>query len=244
MVRLNGVRLALPRYTLMTMRDCISAGVDGHIDLMVETRHWERMRAELSEGTLFLDVGAASGAMSVPYAMLAKIDLRIVAFEPSRRARAYLEATIARNKAPNATVLPFALSDSIGRLEFIELPEDETGSMPFLPEASRLKTVNETLAYAGQTPYPVEVMTLDALAEQLGLASARKLVVKIDVEGFEDKVLKGALATLQRFKPFLSIDIHAHPGTDTLTDKACEAILAPLGYRIERIGHVMLGHPL
>jgi FkbM family methyltransferase len=241
-VGLNGVRLALPRYALMTMRHCISASADGRIDLMVETAHWERMRSELSEDTLFLDIGAATGAMCVPYAMQAKSSLRILAFEPSPRARSYLEATIARNAAPNITVLPLALSNEIGRFEFIEFPEDETGLEPYLPEGSHLETGDLTRVLAGQTSYPVDVTTLDALAGQLLLENARKLVIKIDVEGLEGKVLAGALATLKRFRPFLSIDIHMLTN-GTTTDAACQAILTPLGYRIERIGHVMLGQP-
>ena len=69
---------------------------------------------------------------------------------------------------------------------------------------------------------------------------ANTIVVKIDVEGFEDKVLKGAPKTLERFKPFLSIDIHNHPGRLDMTDEACMAILSPLGYQFERMGHVLL----
>ena len=64
--------------------------------------------------------------------------------------------------------------------------------------------------------------------------------MKIDVEGFEEKVLTGALKSLERFKPFLSIDIHNHPGRPDMTDDACVAILGPLGYQFERMGHVLL----
>ena len=46
-VGLNGVRLLLPRYTIMTMRNCITASADGTIDLMVETAHSDKMKAEL-----------------------------------------------------------------------------------------------------------------------------------------------------------------------------------------------------
>jgi FkbM family methyltransferase len=243
MVELNGVRLELPRYTLMTMRHCIKGSADGRVDLLVENAHWEKLFSELSEGTRFLDIGAATGAMSVPFDIAVKDNIRIVAFEPSRRARPYLESTIARNKMQNVTVLPVALSDSTGLFEFIELPEDDTGTVPFLPEASRLSTANETLNYPEQTSYPVEVTTLDSLGEQLRFSDARKLVVKIDVEGFEDKVLQGALETLKLYKPFLAIDIHVHPGSDKQTDEACKAILVPMGYWIERLAHVMLAYP-
>jgi FkbM family methyltransferase len=224
------------------MRNCINASSNGRIGLSVETAHWGRMLERLLPDSLFLDVGAATGAMSVPFALSGKEGLRIVAFEPSGRARKYLQATIAKNNAPNVSVLPIALSDVPGRCNFIELPEDESGEVPFLPEASRLSTANETLAYPEQIEYEVEVATIDSLIDQLSFATARNIVIKIDVEGFEDRVLRGALETLTKFKPFLSIDIHVHPGTNTLTDAACEAVLVPRGFQIERIGHVLLAY--
>lgn len=158
-------------------------------------------------------------------------------------ARGYIQATVDRNQTANVTVLPYAISDSAGRLEFIELPEDETDVTPFLPEASRLSVAAETLDYPGQEKYDVDATTLDALAEELNYAGASKLVIKIDVEGFEDKVLAGAMETLRRYKPFLSVDIHLHPGTGTMTDAACAEILTPLGYEIERSAHIMLAIP-
>ena len=242
-VSLNGVKLTLPRYTLMTMRHCINGSSDGQIGLLVETAHWEKLRSHLVAGSLFLDIGASTGAMSVPFALAAENTLRIAAFEPSRQARSYLEATIVRNNAKGVTAFPFALSDTVGRFEFVEFPEDATGKEPYLPETSRLSAATDALVYPEQKFYPVDVTTVDQLREELDFASARNIVVKIDVEGFEDKVLMGALETLRRFKPFLSIDIHPHPGTSTMTDTACQEILSGLGYRLERIGHVMLGYP-
>lgn len=238
-VRLNGVSLLLPRYTLMTMRHCLTGSADGKLELFVETAHWEWMKSKFGDNTVFLDIGAATGAMTVPYALVFPDSLRIVSFEPSRRAHECLDRTLTRNGAQNVTVLPFALSDAAGDLSFMELPEDPSGRTPYLPECSRLQLPTEEL-YPDAVEYQVEVRTLDSLSEQLQLDNAATIVTKIDVEGFEDKVLKGALLTLERYKPFLSIDIHNHPGRPDMTDKACMAILSPLGYRFERMGHVLL----
>lgn len=93
-VKLNGVAFEMPRYTLMTMRHCISGSLDGGIELFVETAHWQRIQQELLGDAVFLDVGAAAGTMCVPYAIAGGSALRTFAFEPSRRARNYLEATI------------------------------------------------------------------------------------------------------------------------------------------------------
>lgn len=242
-VRLNGVEVVLPRYTLMTMRHCISTQPNGDVELWVETGHSEKMKSELCDGAIFLDIGAATGAMSVPFALSFDGRVRIVAFEPSRRAREYLEATIERNGVRNVTVLDYALSNEAGSSEFVELPEDNTGAFPYLPEASRLAINNEPLDFDGQMRYTVPVTTLDAIRTQLELENATRIVVKIDVEGFEDHVLNGSLQTISNHKPFFSIDIHVHPGTEIQTDTACIAILEPFGYRFERMGHVVLAYP-
>jgi FkbM family methyltransferase len=245
-VNFNGVPLELPRYTLMTMRHCISPQPDGRINMLVETAHWERMRAELSEGSLFLDIGAATGAMSIPFALTVKTDARLVAFEPSRRARDYLAATAARNKAHDPAmkdlrIMACALSDAPGSLSFMELPEDETGDTPFLPEGSRLR-VDEADTYENAANYQVDVSTLDALAGELDFASAKKIVMKIDVEGFEAMVLKGGIKTLAAHKPFMAIDIHGTPGGDgtQTTEAAVMAVITPFGYKVERLGHVLV----
>lgn len=239
LVRLNGVSLLLPRYTLMIMRDCLTASADRQMSLLVETAHWEWMKSKFGDNTVFLDIGAAAGTMTVPYALSFPEGLRIVSFEPSRRACDYLDKTLTRNGARSVTVLPFALSDAAGHLSFMELPEDPSGLTPYLPEGSRLQLSTEKL-YPGAVGYEVEVRTLDLLSEQLQLGEATTIVAKIDVEGFEDKVLKGGQETLRRHKPFLSIDIHNHPGRLDMTDEACMAILKPLGYQFERMGHVLL----
>lgn len=239
-VSLNNVPVIFPRYTLMTMHHCLSVDASGALSLFVETPHWMKMRNEIRDGSLFLDIGAATGAMTVPFALSGEKNLRIIAFEPSRRARAYLESTLLRNHAEFVTVLPFALSDTAGIMNFAELPEASEGEVPYLPETSRLTLADEATIHPQQTAYSVEVVTLDSLAERHDFAASRNIVIKIDVEGFEDKVLQGAIETLKRYKPFLSIDIHDHPGTRIKTEAACMAILGPIGYRFEHMDHVLI----
>jgi FkbM family methyltransferase len=241
-VLFNGVRLTLPRYTLMTMRHCIFTQPDGTLKMEVETRHWEKLRDELTDGALFLDVGAATGAMSIPFDLSVKKDIAIVAFEPSRRARDWLTATAERNGATRVTVSPLALSDAAGSFEFFELPEDETGDTPFLPEGSRLRAAGEGEAGMG-VAYPVTVSTLDAFMATEAPRGRSKLVIKVDVEGFEDKVLTGGLETIARHRPFFAIDIHNFPGRAESTGPAVRAIAERFPYTVEQHGHVMVLRP-
>lgn len=138
---------------------------------------------------------------------------------------------------------PYALSDRSGQSDFLEMAEDPTGRTPFLPETSRLAHPKEAVSKANAEIYKVETRTLDEIAPELDLGRDSKLVCKIDVEAFEHQVLKGGQKTIKEHRPFLSIDLQFHPGTDVLTDKACMEILRPLGYEFEHLGHVMIAMP-
>ena len=71
----------------------------------------------------------------------------------------------------------------------------------------------------------VPTVTIDAVAERLRLQPD---VLKIDVEGAELSVLKGALDTLRKSRPIILIEIHSE---ELLA--ACIAFLGPLGYEFE-----------
>lgn len=81
---------------------------------------------------------------------------------------------------------------------------------------------------AGRRVLDVAVRTLDSLVEDLHLARIR--LVKIDVEGAESMVIRGARATLDRFQPHLIVDLHT-PEQDV--DVA--HLLASRGYTLERL---------
>ena len=239
-VELNGVPVLLPRYTLMTMRHCLHVDQAGHLRLFVETDHWERMRALIDPGTLFLDVGAATGAMTVPYSITVPDGAKIVAFEPSRRAMRSLRDTVDRNGGSSrVTLISAAVSDVQGEAEFFEQPEAATGDVPFLPETSRLGQRDDAFLSRAEA-YPVDVVTLDGMVTKLNLAGHSRIVIKIDVEGYESEVLKGAIKLLtENSNVFISIDIHNKPGSEMLTGPDVVSFLSKLGYMIETHGHVV-----
>ena len=54
----------------------------------------------------------------------------------------------------------------------------------------------------------VEVTTIDSALEPLGTKYSDCLVMKIDVESFNLRVLRGALETTERFMPFILFEAH------------------------------------
>jgi FkbM family methyltransferase len=238
---LNGAKVVLPRDTLDIMRNCIHAQIDAPFIVEAELAHQRWLLDKLKPGDVFLDVGAATGAMTVPIAKTAP-NVRIIAFEPNRTANRALRETLRRNDIACAEVIDQAVTDENGTATFFELKFDPTGKFPFMPEASSIATAKVGPEHISET-YEVSTTTLDDFFAARGDCSAVRSV-KIDVEGFEILVLMGAKRFLSAVRPFIAVDIHLDPSGEELTEPGVRACLEPHGYRFENLGHVLLCYPL
>ncbi len=236
----NGVRAKIPQATLMTMTHCIHVHHQGGFSVAVETEHMNWLRSHLRSGDTFLDVGAATGAMTVPIA-LGVPGVQIIAFEPARTARRLLIETIKANSIIGVEVHGIAVSDQPGTVQFSELKQAKDGAAPFLPEASAITTASIDPDNVAET-YDVPVTTLDEFFSGRHDRVAVKSV-KIDVEGFEMHVVRGSTEFLAAVKPFLAIDIHRDPFANGTTEFGVKCILERLGYVFEKAGHVLLCSP-
>ncbi len=234
-VKLNGCPVWLPRDTLKTMYHCAHWEADGTLSLLVESGHLTWMIEHLSEGGTFLDVGAATGATTLPIIARFGSSLSIRSYEPAESARALLISTLARNDLRGATIRPVAVSDGSGKIDFREYKQDESGQCPWLPEASMIAA--PIMSPAPHSTYSVDVVTLD---EDPLPHCHSPVVIKIDVEGFEVKVLRGAQRLLDKLRPHLAIDIHQDPFGDGVMTTEAGVIAALKGYRFEKRGHVLL----
>jgi len=166
-------------------------------------------------GTL-VDVGAHEGLLTRPMAALP--GARVLAFEPLADARAALEAALGAH--PAVTIRPEALGDAPGWLDL---------SVPVLDGAPQWQWASTAKGYAAHESArltvrrePVPAITLDSLALRDVTA------MKLDAEGAEYAVLRGARATLARCRPILTLELeerHAEGCT-----WAVPAFLDALGY--------------
>lgn len=158
-----------------------------HIQRSVWLGTYERelvagIRRVLRPGDTFLDVGANMGFFTLLAARLVGPAGRVIAVEPSPWAADRLAATLAENGIRHVTLVRAALGERPGSLE-LHMPRHVGNHTPTMVAAG-----------ADTEPLTVPVRTLDALLEELDVP--RIDAMKMDVEGFEPAVLRGAPSTL------------------------------------------------
>ena len=140
-------------------------------------------RSRFRAGMTLIDVGANVGLYSALALSTPEFRGRVIALEPHAESRRYLEKTIAGNApAPGAAqIVGLAASDRTGTLSLYQNPENK-GDNRLYPDALLRSTES------------VGADTLDNICRRAGIASAQ--FVKIDVQGAEAQVVRGAFGLL------------------------------------------------
>ena len=172
----------------------------------------------LAPGDLAFDVGTHVGDRSASFR---RLGARVVAVEPQPRLARALRLLFRGD--PGVTLVQALLGATEGeatlRLNTAN-PTVATASTAFIAAADGAAGW-EGQRWDGEIARPVT--TLDALAMRHGLPA----FVKIDVEGAEAEVLRGARQTLQARHPLLYLDTHQREAHEQTV-----AILTSLGYTI------------
>jgi len=143
------------------------------------------VRRLLAPGDTVIDVGAHIGWFTTIAAQQVGDHGRVTAFEPYATNAAALRDNLARNNCRNVTVIESALGSEPGHLTLARARGDSGGVT--------------ALDWARDAPLEAPMATLDDLAGGLDDVA----LMKIDVEGWEAHVLRGALATLARTRRVL-----------------------------------------
>jgi FkbM family methyltransferase len=136
---------------------------------------------ELGPGSVLWDVGAHIGYVSL---LAARLGAEVVAFEPLAANAGRIEDVFRRNTV-NARLLRVALSDCDGIVYLEPGEESSTGRI-------------------AEQGAPVVARRIDSLEGDV----PRPSHVKIDVEGHEEEVLRGASRLLRDLRPTLVIELH------------------------------------
>jgi FkbM family methyltransferase len=140
-------------------------------------------RSRFRAGMTLVDVGANVGLYSALALSTPGFHGRVLALEPHAESRRYLEKTIESNApAPGAAqIVGLAASDRAGTLALYKNPENK-GDNRLYPDPLL------------QGEESVGADTLDNICRRAGIASAQ--FVKIDVQGAEAQVVRGAAGLL------------------------------------------------
>jgi FkbM family methyltransferase len=155
----------------------------------VEMLEWIR---GFEVGDVFYDIGANVGSLTLATAAIHGDGVRIVAIEPSFSSFESLVRNLSLNDLLSSTIpLQIGLLDHTG-LEPMNYASTEAGTS--------LHAVGEAVDHEGREFTPVEVQMvptyrLDDLIETFSLPAPTR--IKIDVDGYEEFVLEGAVRTLE-----------------------------------------------
>ena len=179
------------------------------------------LKQYLKRGDTCIDVGGHVGYLSLIMARLVGPQGRVVSFEPVPQTCKALEENIQLNGLNNIGHECAAVGNSEGTLELV------------CTKGQELSWTASSVGYSvpgEQMRISVPVVTLDHYLQRRAL---RPNLIKIDVEGAELSVLRGARRTLQEIRPVVLVEIH-----DLGEKHKAEALalLEEFGYTVTSLG--------
>jgi FkbM family methyltransferase len=176
----------------------------------------EIFRFLINPGETVLDIGANIGALTIPLSRIVGRHGKVVAFEAQHLMYYVLCGNVAINNLMNVDCWLMAVGEKRGS---IDVPVVDTSSEGNFGSLS-LKQTYEGVIHTKSVP----MVTVDSAT----LTSCN--FIKIDVEGMEADVIKGATETIKKHKPVLCVEDDRSDNREVLHE-----LIKSLGYRI--IGH-------
>lgn len=185
------------------------------------------------KGTCVLDIGANVGAMSELF--LSYSPDHIFCIEPnktlcSKISNTLLEKGFTKN---DFTVLNFGLSDSVCDLKNVKyvncwtLDQNGNTGLDISPGAEE---------EIGVEPFDVKLFSLDSLLELNYFEGMDIKFIKIDVDGYESKVLNGGINFLNKYNPIILFELCYLPENfgDSISSML-DLIFDDLGYSMYKL---------
>lgn len=182
-----------------------------------EEEHTSKFKQTIAEGDTVLDIGANIGY----YALIASEQVgeagKICALEPIPSNVSLLKKNLSHNDIDNVEVFQMACGENSGSKEIN------------LSDKSNLHSFNEIPSAEGET-LEVEVVTVDDFVEKEEVPD----LIRMDVEGYEHHILKGAKSTLTEHNPNLFIEFHPDLMEEQDMEE-CIGILESAGYDVSTL---------
>ena len=167
---------------LFALDEAMGIGIDNRL-----------LRAILKPGDTFLDVGANHGTYSLNAAQVVGAQGRVIAFEPNPKLAKLVRASFEANHFAQAEVIETACSDREGKSDF------------YIPVAwSGEGSLYNNSAHVRCWQAEVRLARLDDILADTSLPG--QVFLKIDVEGSEIAVLRGAYHLISVYRPYIHFE--------------------------------------
>ncbi len=181
----------------------------------------------LKPGDRVVDIGANIGYFTVLAGRRVGPSGRVYAFEPVPHVRNLLARSVAENRLEDRTeISSLAIGDKAGHARIVTLPLDAGA-------------VNSGGSYLTAGEVPVRHLGIDVTLAPLDSLTfpERVRVMKVDVEGAEPLVFKGAAAFLRDHRPSILCEVNPHQllRTANATPDDLRRLLTRAGYLVERL---------
>jgi FkbM family methyltransferase len=184
---------------------------------LLEAGEIDRLKSCVAPGTTVIDVGANIGFFTVKFAGWVAGAGRVIAIEPeARNFQSLLRRIAAAGLEDVVHPIQAAAAEAAGELKLAVNPHNPA---------------DHRLADHGTS---VRATTIDDVIGGQGWPAVS--LVKIDVQGSENRVLAGAAETLRRYHPaiFMEVDADSLASSGTSAEDLIESLRAK-GYRIYRL---------
>ena len=142
------------------------------------------MRELVNQGDIVIDIGANLGFMTAHLSTLVGSHGRVLAFEPDPTTYGYLLANLRINRCDNFSPYNIAMSDEEGLSRLFISKRHSSDNRMYQPQQDWPDEEGP------RSTIDIDVTQLDTFADELDLGKLS--FIKIDVQGYEYLVLKGA----------------------------------------------------
>lgn len=190
------------------------------------------LQALLREGDTFVDIGANEGMISLLATRLVGPSGKVISFEPNPTPRAKIEAAIQRNAIETIDLRAIGLASEEAEL-VLSVPKINNGEASFGRPGYAEDQIEKVIC-------PVKIGD-----DELNGVTPR--LIKIDVEGFETRVLRGLSQVLGGSQPFVITEVVGdHLRRADSSVEAMQEVISRHGYKpwavhLVRVG---IGHRL
>lgn len=156
---------------------------------------WDESSVEMiinqikNDNTIFIDIGSNYGAYSIPIAIL-KNKINVYCFDPSEKALNQLKDNILLNDIKN--------------IKYFNVGVGEKNKTAFFND--EIKNYNNSGSYEISNKYSgkkILINSIDNLIDDGKIIPKKKIIIKMDIEGYEFLALQGLIKTIKKYDVFI-----------------------------------------